>query len=124
MHTGLVILDHFKGQTTQKVLNLLEENHLMYIFVPANWTDRLQPLDVSVNRAAKQFMWAKFEGWYADRMIAQKYIGQDIKPVDLRFSVIKPIGAQWVIELYNYLKEHPNIISNGFKHVGITDARV
>jgi len=46
IHTGLVILDHFKGQTTQKVLNLLEENHLMYRLVPANCTDRLQPLDV------------------------------------------------------------------------------
>ena len=53
MHIGLVILDHFKGQRTQKVLNLLKENHLMYILVPANCTDRLQPLDVSVNQAAK-----------------------------------------------------------------------
>jgi len=60
-------------------------------------------------------MRAKFEGWYADRIIAQKDIG-------LRFSVVKPIGAQWVIELYDYLKGHPHIISNGFKHVGITDA--
>ena len=42
----------------------------MYILVPANCTDRLQPLDVSVNRAAKQFMRAKFKGWYADRIIA------------------------------------------------------
>ena len=56
LHTGLVILDHFKGQTTQKVLNLLEENYFMYILVSAYCTDRLQPLDVSVNRAAKQFM--------------------------------------------------------------------
>ena len=122
MHTGLVILDHFKGQTTQKVLNLLEENHFKYILVPANCTNRLQPLDVSVNRAAKQFMRAKFEGWYADRIITQKDNGQDIQPVDLRLSFVKPIGAQWVIELYDYLKGHPNIISNGFKHVGITEA--
>ena len=119
MHTGL---DHFKGQTTQKVLDLLEENYFMYTLVPANCTNRLQPLHVSVNQAAKQFMRAKFEGWYADRIIAQKDIGQDIQPVDLRLSVVKPIGAQWVIELYDYLKGHPHIISNGFKHVGITDA--
>ena len=39
-HIRLVILDHFKGQSTQKVLNLLEENHLMYILVPANCTNR------------------------------------------------------------------------------------
>ena len=56
------------------------------------------------------------------QIIAQKDSGQDIQPVDLRLSVFKPIGAQWVIELYEYLKGHANIISNGFKHVGITDA--
>ena len=91
--------------------------------MPANCTNRLHSLDVSVNRAAKQFMRAKFEGWYADRIIAQKDSGQDIQSVDLRLlSVVKPIGAQWVIELCDHLKGHPNIISNGFKHVGVTDA--
>jgi len=120
-HTGLVILDHFKGQTTQKVLNLSEENHLMYVLVPANCTDCLQPLDVSVNRAAKHFKRTKFDGWHADRIIAQQVSGQNIQPVDLRLSVVKPVGAQWMIDLYDYLKGHPNIITNGFKHVGISD---
>ena len=48
-HTRLVILDEFKGQTTPKVLSLLQEFHLMYVIVPPNCTDRLQPLDASVN---------------------------------------------------------------------------
>jgi len=48
-HTGLVILDEFKGQTTFRVLNLLQRNNLLYVIVPPNCTDRLQPLDVSVN---------------------------------------------------------------------------
>ena len=60
-HTGLVILDEFRGQTTQKVLTLLEEHHLMYVIVPPNCTDRLQPLDVGVNRAAKHFIRGKFK---------------------------------------------------------------
>lgn len=121
-HTGLVILDEFKGQTTPQVLKLLEEHHLMYVIVPPNCTDRLQPLDVSVNRAAKHFMRTKFESWYADRIMAQQDYGQDIEPVDLRLSVVKPIGAQWMVELYEYLKGHPNIIINGFKSVGILDS--
>jgi len=62
-HTALVILNHLKGKTTQKVINLLEEHHLMYALVPANYTNWLQPLDVSVNQSAKHFMRAKFEGW-------------------------------------------------------------
>jgi len=95
-HTGLVILDGFKGQTTPRVLNLLEECHLMYMVVPPYCTDRLQPLDVSVNRAAKHFMRSKFESWYADRIMAQQQNGGDIQPVDLRVSVVKPIGTQWL----------------------------
>ena len=71
-HVGLVILDKFKEQTTDKVLNLLQTNDLMYVIVPPNCTDRLQPLDVSVNRAAKQFLRNKFENWYADQIIGSK----------------------------------------------------
>ena len=120
-HTGLVILDEFRGQTTQKVLTLLEEHHLMYVIVPPNCTDRLQPLDVSVNRAAKHFIRGKFESWSADRIMAQQESGQDIQPVDLRLSVVKPMGAKWMIDLYDYLKGNPSIITHGFKHVGISD---
>ena len=39
-HTGLVILDEFRGQTTQKVLTLLEEHHLMYVIVLASQLHR------------------------------------------------------------------------------------
>jgi len=68
-HIGLVILDEFKGQTTEKVLKLLEANDLMYVIVPLNYTDCLQPLDVSVNRAAKQFLRTKFENWYGEQIV-------------------------------------------------------
>jgi len=78
--TGLVILDEFKGQTTTRVLNLLQRNNLLYVIVPPNCTDRLQPLDVSVNRAAKQFLRNKFENWYADSIVAQKSTGKEIEP--------------------------------------------
>lgn len=116
-HAGLV--DEFKGQTTQKVLSLLEEYHLMYVILPPNCTDHLQPLDVSVNQATKDFIWGKFESWSADRIMAQQKRGQDIQSFDLRLSVVKPIGAQWMIDLYDYLKGNATIITHGFKNVGI-----
>ena len=93
----------------------------MYVIVPSNCTDRLQPLDASVNQAAKHFIQTKFESQYADRISAQQQCGQDIQPVDLKLSVVKPIGAQWMIDIYDYLKGCPNIITNGFKHLGISD---
>ena len=120
-HSGLVILDEFKGQTTSRVLNLLQSHNLFYVIVPPNCTDRLQPLDVSVNRAAKQFLRKKFENWYADNIVAQKDSSKVLEPVDMRLAIVKPIAAKWMISLYDYLVAHPDIIRNGFKHVGITD---
>ena len=55
-HHALCIFDNFKGQLTANVLQLLEENHLDIVFVPPNYTDRLQPLDLSVNKPAKDFL--------------------------------------------------------------------
>ena len=120
-HSGLIILDEFKGQTTSRVLNLLQSRNLFYVIVPPNCTDRLQPLDVSVNRAAKQFLWKKFENWYADNIVAQKDTGKELEPVDMRLAIVKPIAAKWMISLYDYFVAHPEIIRNGFKHVGTTD---
>lgn len=120
-HTGLVILDEFKGQTTDRVLNLLQRNNLLYVIVPPNCTDRLQPLDVSVNRVARKFLRDKFENWYADNIAAQKSSGNNIEAVDVRLSIVKPLAAKWMIDLYDYFVAHPQIIKNGFKHVGITD---
>ena len=52
-YPALEIFDHFCGQVMDTILQLLEENHLRYVMIPANCPDRLQPLDVSVNKAAK-----------------------------------------------------------------------
>ena len=74
--SGLVILDEFKRKTTSRVLNLLQRHNLFYVIVPSNCTDCLQPLDVSLNRAAKQFLCRKFENWYADNTVVQKDTGR------------------------------------------------
>jgi len=87
----------FKGQTTEKVLKLLEANNLMYVIVSPNYTYHLQPLDVSVNRAAKEFLRTKFENWYADQIVIQKDVGKEIESVDMRLSIIK-----WMVDLYDY----------------------
>ena len=56
VYPALVIFDHFSGQVTGAILQLLEEDYLFYVMIPANCTDRLQPLNVSVNIAAKEFL--------------------------------------------------------------------
>ena len=57
---ALIIFDVFRGQTVPEVLELLEENHIYVVFVPSNCTDKLQPLDLSVNKPAKDHLWQKF----------------------------------------------------------------
>ena len=49
---ALAIFDHFKGQLTEKVVQLLEEHNIQSVLVPASCTDRLQPLNISVNKSA------------------------------------------------------------------------
>ena len=44
-------------------------------------------------------------------------------PVDLKLSIIKPLGVQWMIKQYNYLKSKPDIVQNGFKGGGIRQSQ-
>lgn len=55
-HPALAIFDEFKGQTANAIFNLLTTNNVYYVIVPPNCTDKLQPLDVSVNKPAKDFL--------------------------------------------------------------------
>jgi len=70
----------------------------LYVIVPRNYTDHLQPLDVSVNQVAKQFLLNKFENWYADNIAAQKSSGNEIELVDVRLSIVEPMGAKWMTD--------------------------
>ena len=49
----LVIFDNFKAQCTSVFLTQLDRNNINVVLVPPNYTDCLQPLDVSVNKAVK-----------------------------------------------------------------------
>ena len=120
-YPALVIFDHFSGQMTDAFFQLLEENNLHRVMIPANCTDRLQPLDISVNKAAKEFLRRNFQDWYARQICEQLDEDAPVTPVDLKLSRVKPIGARWMMDLYDYLKSKPEIIINGFKGAGIVD---
>ena len=120
-YPALVIFDQFSGQVTEAVLQLLEQNNLHYVIVPANCTDRLQPLDVSVNKSAMEFLRRQFHDWYAKQICEHLQDNTPVTPVNLRLSVVKPLGEEWMKGLYDYLKAKPEIIINGFKGAGIVD---
>ena len=108
------------GQCTETILSKPEENRVHVVIIPANCTDHLQPLDLSVNKAAKDFLRTQFSNWYSDQICNQLHQGVNpVKSVDLRLSIVKPLGAQWMIALYDYFKSKPEIAKNGFKEAGI-----
>ena len=69
-YPALVLFDIFKGQCTNEVYDLLTHNNNFYIIIPANCTDKFQPLDLSINKAAKNFMKRGFHG----RVINQQWL--------------------------------------------------
>ena len=81
-HPCLTIFDVFRGQQTPAFYELLEKNNINHINVPANCTDKLQPLDLSVNKPLKDEMKQRFQSWYADevqKQLANETAIQDVK---------------------------------------------
>jgi len=118
-HRSLVIFDRFKGQCTEVVLKTLEDNNIDVLLVPANCTDRLQPLDISVNKAVKDFLRGEFQGWYADQIKIQLQNGCSTPNVNLSLSIVKPLGVTWLKNMFDYLRMNPQIAINGFRKAGL-----
>ena len=80
-------------------------------------TNLFQPLDLTVNGSAKAFMKRKFTDWYSSSISKQLDEGKAIDDVDmdLKLSILKPLHAHWIKELYDYMtsKNGREIISNG-----------
>ena len=68
---ALVIMDNFKGQVTEAFLDLLDTHNIHVCLLPPNTTDRLQPMDISVNKPAKDFLKRQFDEWYSKQVLAQ-----------------------------------------------------
>ena len=56
---------------TPAIAKLLEENAIHVCLLQLNTTDKLQPMDLSVNKPAKDFLREKFQEWYPDQIWQQ-----------------------------------------------------
>ena len=122
---ALCIFDNFSAQCTSKILQLLDDNYIDVVFVPPNCTDQLQPLDLSFNKPVKDFMRGKFQEWYSNQVLQNYEEGSSVggmKPIQFPMSQMKPLGAQWLVELHQHMFTCPETIINGFKAAGISDA--
>lgn len=107
---------------TEEFTAKLSANRLIYVTIPPNCTDLLQPMDLSVNKSAKSFLKNEFESWYAAQVCDQLSGSADINEVkvDLSLNRMKPLGAKWLTKLYDYMKTKPEIVIYGFREAGIS----
>ena len=123
---ALVIMDVFPDQITSVVLDCFKDNKIEVVYVPANMTYLLQPLNLTVNGYAKKFTSRKFSEWYCSQIMKQLDDGKELHDIniDLKLSKLKPLHAEWLVELYNQMStaEDKKIIHSAWKASGITKA--
>ena len=93
------------------------------IIVPHNLTNKFHPLDITFIKPAESLIKEKDNIWYTEQVTKQLNEGKD--PVDakvlLNLSLVKPLHAKWIFEIYKYLQGRNDLTINGFKAAGITD---
>ena len=92
-HPTLAIFDKFTGQVTEEALTVLDDNNIYYVTVPPNCTDKLQPLNVSMNKMAKEYLRSKLQSWYASKITSQLQAGTSssaLQPVPMQLSIMNP----------------------------------
>ena len=126
---AVVIMDNFRAQVTQKVYELLDSHNIHTCVLPPNTTDRLQPLDIAVNKPAKDFLRRRFDEWYAQQVMLQLEGKSDeeievfnLHPIDLSMARMKEVSADWLVQMPDYIGQNPSFLVNGFIKVGITGA--
>ena len=116
-HPALAIFDGFRGQTTDTILSLLKDNNIHYIIVPANCTDKLQPLDVAVNKPLKDNIKAKFQTWYAQVQNQLKLVELKQVKIDVSATAVKSPSANWVIAAWQSIESRPNWLLMAFNRL-------
>ena len=121
---SLIIMDTFKGQDNEAVLQLCRKNSCRVIIVPHNLTNKFQPLDITLNKPAKSFISNCYNEWFSHQVSQQ--LEKGIRPADIKVSLnlteLKVMHAKWISKLYEFLCAQDKMILNGFKAAGITEA--
>lgn len=112
-----------------KINKLLESQHIHTCLLPPNTTDCLQPLDIAVNKPAKEFLWQKFDEWYTKQII-QQLTGRseeeieafELEPINLSMVRMKEVSADWLDQMFTCIADNPQFLMNGFLKSGISAA--
>ena len=120
----LIIMDTFKGQDNDTLKKLCDETNCDVVLVPRNVANKFKPLDLSVKKAVKLFIYNKYNDWFADQLFTQLQTGKDSADVEISSKLLdlKPINARWIFDWYNHVIKEKAMISRGFNSAGISEA--
>ena len=122
---SLIIMDTFKGEDNDVILDLCEKHMCQVVVVPNNLSNKFQPLDIAINKPAKSFKYNeshKYNEWFSKQVSQQ--LEKGVQPADVKLSLglieLKVMHAKWIAELYNHLCHQNEIMLNDFKAASIT----
>ena len=100
-------MDTFKGQDNDRLRELCSENYCKVVTVPHDLTNKFQPLDIRVHKAAKAFIQKVYNEWFSNEVATQLNRGAD--PIEIKItsklSDLKPLHASWIVDLDEHLKK-------------------
>ena len=111
-----------RGAIHPSIFLLFEANSIIVVKVPANCTDRLQPMNLSVNKAVKAFLRKKNSDlvFTGGRKLYRTTLSRTFIPVNLRMSILKLLGVEQLVSAYQYLQSNGSLARNRFQAAGIT----
>ena len=75
-----------------------------------------------MNKAVKEFLRKKNSDlvFTGGRKLYQTTLSRTFTPVDLRMSILKPLGVEQLVSAYQYLQSNGLLARNRFQAAGIT----
>lgn len=97
---AVLIFDMFRAQLSDDFMTYLKSNAIIPVLVPPNCTDKLQPMDLSIQKPVKDFMKNCFQKWYTNEILTKCLANDSVQPVPLLLTVIKPLHLKWLVQCY------------------------
>ncbi|KAM4690054.1 pogo transposable element with ZNF domain [Rhinophrynus dorsalis] len=100
---GMAVLDCHRNHLSEEVLSIMSSTRTLPAIVPSGCSSKIQPLDVCIKRAVKNFLHKKW------REQAQKMAESSC---DSKFLL--QLVVCWLAEVLGVISEHPELVQQSF----------